>query len=208
MTAAPAEVPDPAPRTRPAQPAPAVPARRRPLLRLVPSPARQAPRAPFVVLIILLLGGGLLGLLVLNTQRAQDAFRLADLHRSAATLQDREQALEQEVRADQDPAALAARAAALGMVAGNGPAFVGEDGRPVGVVPAGAPVPGPASLRQGGVVVASAPEAPQPTRPAVPRATPTHKAAAARATAVPQRGATPFPTSPATPAAPTTRRVR
>ncbi|HEV7209900.1 MAG TPA: hypothetical protein VGN54_14330 [Mycobacteriales bacterium] len=139
-----------------------VPFPRRPMLRLAPAPTRSAPRAPFLILVFLLLGGGLVGLLLLNTTRAQDAFTLARLQNANAILVDREQALRQVVQGDQDPARLAARAKALGMVPGRGPAFVDAHGKVVGAAPPGAPTPGPNSLVQQGVLVAL-PAPPQPS---------------------------------------------
>lgn len=146
-----------------AQPAPGSAAGRRPLLRIVPPPARKAPRAPFIVLVCLVLGGGLIALLLINTQRAQDAFTMARLQRANALLQDQEQALAQVVQRDQDPTTLAGRARALGMVPDNTPTFIGDGGKVLGAVPPGAPVPGPQSQDQGGVLVAlPAPAAPAP----------------------------------------------
>src|SRR3978361_1090226 len=55
----------------------------RPVLALVPTPAR-ARRAPFVALVLGILLAGLVGLLLLNTASAQDAFRLHRLQASAA----------------------------------------------------------------------------------------------------------------------------
>jgi hypothetical protein len=108
-----------------ARPAP----RRRPPLALVP-PRRPAPapavlgRNPFVALVVALLAAGLLGLLVLNTALAQDAFRLHTLKQESRALEDREEALLREVEALRAPQELAARATALGMVQAGPPAFL------------------------------------------------------------------------------------
>jgi hypothetical protein len=88
----------------------------RPSLRLVPRRRTQAPRAPFIAVLVLLLGGGLLGLLTLNTMLAQDAFTLHSLQQQSDELAAREQVLQREVAAREVPAALAARATSLGMV--------------------------------------------------------------------------------------------
>ncbi|MEV4461365.1 hypothetical protein [Microbispora sp. NPDC049633] len=55
---------------------------------------RRPPRAPFVLLVVGLMCGGLVTLLLLNTVLAQDSFRLTDLRSSIDELH--EQAAEQE----------------------------------------------------------------------------------------------------------------
>ncbi|HVE75076.1 MAG TPA: hypothetical protein VNA30_08355 [Mycobacteriales bacterium] len=126
----PRPVPRPAPRPH-AHPAP-----RRARLALVPA-ARTArppsPRLPFVVVLVTLLSGGLLGLLLLNTVVGQNAFRLHVLAKEGRALAEQEQTLRRDVEAKQAPAALAAKAAALGMVDGGPPAFLRlSDGRVLG----------------------------------------------------------------------------
>ncbi|HWG94199.1 MAG TPA: hypothetical protein VNU66_08255 [Mycobacteriales bacterium] len=115
----------------------------RPVLRLVPDVRTGAPRAPFVALVVVLLAGGLLGLLALNTALAQDAFRLHGLTVEGRALADREQVLEREVEELRTPRNLAERARALGMVPAGSPAFLRlEDGAVLGAeVPAGEPAP-------------------------------------------------------------------
>jgi hypothetical protein len=107
--------------------------RRRPRLRIVPTPRRQAPRTPFVILVIAMLAGALLGVLVLNTQRAQNAFTLSALQRQNAKLADQAQALRSQVQNDQTPATLSSRAVALGMVPGTDPLFVDPTGKILGL---------------------------------------------------------------------------
>lgn len=116
------------------------------VLRLVPDVRSGAPRAPFITLVVLLLAGGLLGLLALNTALAQDAFRLHSLNAEAKTLADREQELAREVETLRTPRNLAARARELGMVPSGTPAFLRlEDGKVLGAeVPAQAPAAPPA----------------------------------------------------------------
>ena len=109
-----AAAPAPAPATRPAPP-----------LRLVPAPRRRvARRTPFVLLIVTVLGVGLVALLLLNTGVAQDSFQLTDLRRQSALLQDREEALEQEIAQLSTPDRLAKEAERLGMQPGSGPVFI------------------------------------------------------------------------------------
>jgi len=120
------------------------PARRpRPNLRLVP-PSPRAPRAPFVLLALFIVGAGVAALLVLNTVVAQDAFTLHDLDRNAAALAEEEQRLRQEIAALEAPAAVADRATKLGMVPAGDPVFLTMDGTVLGnPVPAEAPPPPP-----------------------------------------------------------------
>lgn len=123
-------------------------------LSLVPARRSSAPRAPFVAMVVLLLAGGLLGLLALNTVLAQDAFRLHELVQDNKALVDREQTLEREVETLRTPRNLAERARELGMVPGPVPAFLRlPDGAVLGAeVPAEAP----------DVPVASDPAEPEP----------------------------------------------
>ncbi|NED58916.1 hypothetical protein G3I24_49545, partial [Micromonospora aurantiaca] len=76
---------------------------------------RAAPRAPFVLLIIGLLGGALVSLLLLNTVLAKDAFTLTRLQQSNKQLQQQRQALEEENAREGSPAGLSRKAKALGM---------------------------------------------------------------------------------------------
>ncbi len=85
-------------------------------LRLVPQPRVRPAKAPFVALVLTLLATGLLGLLMLNTLLAQDAFVLHALEKRTAELADQEQALQQEVAALAAPGALARAARSYGFV--------------------------------------------------------------------------------------------
>src|SRR3954465_5102038 len=116
----------------PTPPAPAARARRtegltravlgRPVLSLVPTPPR-ARRAPFVALILGILLMGLIGLLLLNTASAQDAFRLHLLQTGAANAKDGGQGPSERVNQLTGPAGLAAQARQLGMVPIETPTF-------------------------------------------------------------------------------------
>jgi len=55
-------------------------------LTVVPSRAEAAPRAPFVVLVVLLLAGGVAGLLAFNTSMQQASFKATALEQQAAAL--------------------------------------------------------------------------------------------------------------------------
>ena len=105
------------------------------LARLFPAATGpgQAARAPFVLLVVLLLGGGLIGLLVLNSALSEGSFKLDDLQRDTKSLTDEEQALQRDVDAYSAPEALVRRARELGMVPGGDPAFLDPDGTVKGV---------------------------------------------------------------------------
>ena len=99
-----------------ATPAPRRSAPTRPPLRVVPPRTVVAGRAPFAIVVAVVLMGGLIGLLVLHTSAAQDAFQLHDLQRQTAALADTEQQLAVAEQQQQAPAELSARAKALGIV--------------------------------------------------------------------------------------------
>ncbi|MGW0612198.1 hypothetical protein [Streptomyces sp. NPDC002788] len=103
------------------------------LARLFPTGPGQAARTPFVLLVVLLLGGGLLGLLVLNSALSEGAFKLDDLQRGTKNLTDEEQALQRDIDAYSAPEALQRRARELGMVPGGDPVFLSPDGTVKGV---------------------------------------------------------------------------
>jgi hypothetical protein len=112
------------------------------VLRLVPQRRSQAAKTPFAVVLVVVLGGGLLGLLLLNTLVAQDSFALHDLAKQSRDLQQREQQLAGQVQALQAPAQLAASATRLGMVPGGPPAFLRlPDGHVLGAPTAGRALP-------------------------------------------------------------------
>nr|WP_239155677.1 hypothetical protein [Streptomyces sp. SID14446] len=134
----------------------------------MPAGAGQAARTPFVLLVVLLLGGGLIGLLVLNSALSEGAFRLDDLQKDTKSLTDEEQALQRDVDAYSAPDALQRRARELGMVPGGDPAFLNPDGTILGV-------PGSAARQSAArTPVTPPPEvlAPVTAAPASPAATP------------------------------------
>ncbi|QNP73212.1 septum formation initiator family protein [Streptomyces roseirectus] len=93
----------------------------------------SAGRTPFVLLVVVLLGGGLIGLLVLNSALSEGAFRMDDLQRETKSLTDEQQALQRDIDAYSAPDALQKRARELGMVPGGDPAFLAPDGTVKGV---------------------------------------------------------------------------
>ncbi|MFE9840039.1 septum formation initiator family protein [Streptomyces sp. NPDC005551] len=157
------------------------------LARLLPAGAGQAARTPFVLLVVLLLGGGLIGLLVLNSALSEGSFRLDDLQRETKSLTDEEQELQRDVDSYSAPDALQRRARELGMVPGGDPAFLEPDGTvkgvpgpaversslrdpvvlpPEAIAPAAGPAPAPAASDSSGQFLTAAPTAPPPTIPA------------------------------------------
>src|SRR3954453_3128117 len=135
----------------------------RPGLSLVPTPTR-ARRAPFVALILGILLLGLIGLLLLNTASAQDAFRLHRLQLSAANVNDQRQEVSEAVNQLPGPAGLAAEPQELGMVPIETPTFwkLGDPLPPgarvldgIVVVPAAGPAAPPAAA-----AAAAAPKVP------------------------------------------------
>jgi cell division protein FtsB len=145
---------------------------------------RVARRTPFVLLVVVLLGSGLIALLLLNSSLNQGSFELSRLEKQTDDLSDERQALQQEVDRLSAPDALERRARELGMVPGGSPAFLNPDGSVRGA-------PAPAS---GGPSAYRAPASPLPSLPA---ASPSAQPSAPGPTAVP-----PSSTAPTVPTAP------
>ncbi|MFJ8040950.1 septum formation initiator family protein [Kitasatospora sp. NPDC096147] len=99
-------------------------------MRISVRPARRQVRGrtPFAVLVVLLLSGGLLGLLMLNTALNEGSFERSRLERQTTELTDRQQTLQQEIDQQSAPDALERRARELGMVPGGDLAFLQDDG--------------------------------------------------------------------------------
>ncbi|MFJ1895461.1 hypothetical protein [Streptomyces sp. NPDC088115] len=114
------------------------------LTRLMPAGPSKAARTPFVLLVVLLLGGGLITLLVLNSALNEGSFRLSELKKRTTDLTDEQQALQRDVDSSAEPDALARRARELGMVPGGSPVFLGPDGRIRGVPSVATSEPAPA----------------------------------------------------------------
>jgi hypothetical protein len=132
---------------------------------VLPVATTRAARAPFAALVIVLLGGGLVSLLLLNT-----ALALHDLQRRSTALTEQAQSLQRRIADEQQPGALARRARALGMVSGGVPAFLQlPDGAIIGT-PHAAAVPTPPAIAPGWDV---------PPRP-LPTASPSAKPAATK----------------------------
>lgn len=123
-----------------------------------------ASRTPFVLLMVLLLGGGLLGLLLLNTALNQGSFDKSRLKKQNTELSDEEQALRQQLDAVSAPGELARKAEDLGMVPGTNPAFIDPvTGQVHGSAKPASPKPAPTPTASPPVPVAAGTPAPAPT---------------------------------------------
>ncbi|MER8159273.1 septum formation initiator family protein [Streptomyces sp. NPDC094472] len=127
--------------------------------------ATTARRTPFVLLVVVLLGSGLIALLLLNSSLNQGSFELSRLEKQTEELTDERQALQQDVDQLSAPAELERRARELGMVPGGSPAFLNPDGSVSGV-------PAPAS-GQPSVLGAPGPVLPSALDPTPSQASPT-----------------------------------
>lgn len=121
--------------------------RSRPSVRVVPATYTPA-RAPFVIVVLVVLSLGLGALLLLNTLLAQGSFTLHTLNDRVDALADKEQALQQRASELAAPHRLARRAQDLGMVPSQNPAFLTADGGKI----LGEPVPAAARVQPAPVV--------------------------------------------------------
>jgi hypothetical protein len=129
-----------------------------------------APRAPFVLLIVGLLGGALVSLLLLNTVLAKDAFTLTRLQQSNKQLEQQRQAYEEEIAREGSPQQLSNKAEGLGMKQGENPAFFStEPGGSGGTI---RPVPQAAAASAGAAGVLGVPGTVVPGDGAAPRKSP------------------------------------
>nr|WP_187327268.1 cell division protein FtsL [Streptomyces sp. SID4921] len=159
------------------------------LARLMPSGPSTAARTPFVLLVVLLLAGGLISLLLLNSALNEGSFRLSKLKRETTELTDEQQALQRDVDKYSEPDALERRASELGMVPGGNPAFLGPDGAVRGVPERATEQPSPAAPEPEASAAGSA--SPSGTVPPSPSPSPATRSTAPAAPAP----TTPTPTS-------------
>jgi hypothetical protein len=96
----------------------------RPRLRVAPPAPVSAPRAPFVALVLVLVLLGVIGILVLNTRIAENAFKLDALRTKQSTLDRDEERLRSDLASKESPVTLASRAKQLGLVPSRTPAFL------------------------------------------------------------------------------------
>jgi hypothetical protein len=173
-------------------------------LRVV-RPRRHAARAPFVVLVSLVLGSGLVFLLLVNTWLAAGSFTVHSLQASQSSLADQQQALAQTIASESTPQQLARRAAALGMVPAPNPVFRAPTGAVLGVqtVAQAPPKPAPSPTASPSVSPSASPSA-TPSGSAKPSTSPSPSASAgAEATGPAAAGATKPSTSAGAKAGPT-----
>ncbi|SCG46936.1 hypothetical protein [Micromonospora coxensis] len=105
-----------------------------PRLRVAPPPPVRVPRAPFAALIVVLVVGGVLGILAVNTKINENAFKLQQLQQQQARLDVDQQQLEKQIEEAKAPGNLAAEARKLGLVEAGEPAYIRlPDGRMIGV---------------------------------------------------------------------------
>jgi hypothetical protein len=105
-----------------------------PWLRVAPPLPVAVPRAPFIALILVVVVGGVLGILVVNTKINENAFRLSELREQQAVLDVQEQQLKQEIARAEDPGNLTAQARKLGLVEGTPVQIRLPDGRLTGMM--------------------------------------------------------------------------
>jgi hypothetical protein len=84
-------------------------------LTVAPPAPVTAPRAPFVALVLVLVITGVVGILVLNTKIAENAFTLDTLHNQQIKLDRDEERLKSDIANQESPVTLAARATQLGL---------------------------------------------------------------------------------------------
>ncbi|MFV2110906.1 septum formation initiator family protein [Micromonospora sp. LOL_025] len=107
---------------------------RPPRLRVAPPPPVKVPRAPFAALVVVLVVGGVLGILLVNTKINENAFRLEKLQEQQAKLDVEQQQLTKEIADAEAPGNLEARARKLGLVEAGEPAYIRlPDGKVIGV---------------------------------------------------------------------------
>ncbi|MEU5577919.1 septum formation initiator family protein [Streptomyces huasconensis] len=155
------------------------------LAQLLPQGRNQAARTPFVLLVVLLLGGGLITLLILNSSLNEGSFQVSELKRQTKDLTEEKQQLQRDVDGYAAPDALQRRADKLGMVPGGDPAFLDPDGTVRGVP--GAAAARPSALR---------PQEAAPPVASVPTSAPPPAAASAPAATAPGPASVPLPPAP------------
>ncbi|PYC70482.1 hypothetical protein C7C45_14000 [Micromonospora arborensis] len=107
---------------------------RPPRLRVAPPPPVSVPRAPFAALIVVLVVGGVLGILAINTKINENAFRQERLQQQQARLDLEKQQLDKQIAEYEAPGNLTAEARRLGLVDAGEPGYVRlPDGKTIGV---------------------------------------------------------------------------
>lgn len=102
-------------------------------LTVVPRRRVRAARMPFVLLVTVVMLGGVVGLLLVNTSMQQGSFRATALEDQAGALSAREQSLQMDLERLRDPQHVAERARRMGMVTAGAPVFLRlSDGKVLG----------------------------------------------------------------------------
>lgn len=105
-----------------------------PRLRVAPPAPINAPRAPFIALVVGVVVAGVVGILLINTKTAENSFELDTLQKQQSQLDAQQQALENEIAANNMPGSLDAAARRLGLVKADSPAYIRlPDGKVFGV---------------------------------------------------------------------------
>lgn len=104
-----------------------------PRLRIATPATTTAPRAPFVLVVIVMVVIGLGGLIFISTVLQRQAFVIADLDAQIGDLNNQRQAMTRELDQVQSPAGLGEEALRLGMVPNSNPVFLQlSDGEIIG----------------------------------------------------------------------------
>ena len=93
-------------------------------LRLVAPVTNRVRRAPFVVVLLAIIGSGLVGLILISTAMQAQTFQLAKVTAEARELEVAEEALQREVRELESPENLGPLAVAHGMVPNQTPVYL------------------------------------------------------------------------------------
>ncbi|MEV6816105.1 hypothetical protein [Micromonospora sp. NPDC051296] len=105
-----------------------------PRLRVAPPPPVRVPRAPFAALVVLLVVGGVLGILAVNTKVNENAFRLNELQKQQADLDLQQQQLKRQIDDAEAPGNLTAQTIMLGLVESGDLGLIRlPDGKLIGV---------------------------------------------------------------------------
>jgi hypothetical protein len=107
-------------------------------LRVAPPAPINAPRAPFIALVVAVVVAGVLGILMINTKTAENAFRIDTLEKQQTKLDSQQQELQKQIDANNSPGNLDAIARKLGLVKADNPAYIRlPDGKVFGIMKPG-----------------------------------------------------------------------
>ena len=104
-----------------------------PRLRVAPPAPINAPRAPFIALVVAVVVAGVIGILLINTKTAENAFEIDSLQDRKRQLDSQQQDLENQIAVNNSPGSLDAAARRLGLVKADNPAYIRlQDGKVFG----------------------------------------------------------------------------